>query len=166
MRQEYVILYCEDPNLNVLLFLSLTEVVQSFSQGTVVGITTVVTGTVALIVGFLAGVLVYHCISYHRPPTSKPETSSHQQQKEVSPCNPLQLTGPEYEEVVELRRNRSYEIFKVRENMSKHRSQSSEPESSSHQQQQTRAEYEEPVPAPSKEVVIDLRANVAYGGPM
>ena len=114
MRQEYVILYCEDPNLNVLLFLSLTEVVQSFSQGTVVGITTVVTGTVALIVGFLAGVLVYHCISYHRSQRSKLESSSHQQQKEVSACNPLQLTGPEYEEVVELRQNRSYEIFKVK----------------------------------------------------
>jgi len=82
--------------------------------GTVVGITTVVTGTIALIVGFLAGVLVYHCISYHRPRTSKLDPSSHQQQKEVSACNPQQLTGLEYEEVVELRRNRSYEIFKVR----------------------------------------------------
>ena len=109
------------------------------------GITTVVTGTVALIVGFLAGVLVYHCISNHRPRTSKPESSSHQQQKEVSASNPQQLTGPEYEEVVELRRNRSYEIFKLRENISKHQSQTSEPESFPHQQQQMGAEYEEPV---------------------
>ena len=127
------------------------------------GITTVVTGTVALIVGFLAGVLVYHCISYHRPRTSKLDPSSHQQQKEVSACNPQQLTGPEYEEVVELKRNRSYEIFKVRENISKHQSQSSELESFSHQQQQTGAEYEEPVPAHSNKVVIDLKSYVAYG---
>ena len=123
------------------------------------GITTVVIGT---IVGFLAGALVYHCISYHRSRRSKLELSSHQQQKEVSACNPQQLTGPEYEEVVELRPNRSYEIFKVRGNISKHRSQSSELESFSHQQQ-TGAEYEEPVPAHSDKVVIDLRANVAYG---
>ena len=108
------------------------------------GITTVVTGTIALIVGFLAGVLVYHCISNHRPRTSKPESSSHQEQKEVSASNLQQLTGPEYEEVVELRRNRSYEIFKLRENISKHQSQT-EPESFPHQQQQMGAEYEEPV---------------------
>ena len=110
------------------------------------GITTVVTGTIALIVGFLAGVLVYHFISYHRSQTSKLDSSSHQhqQQKEVSASNPQQLTGPEYEEVVELRRNRSYEIFKLRENISKHQSQT-EPESFPHQQLQMGAEYEEPV---------------------
>ena len=54
-------------------------------------------------------------------------------------------------------------MFKVRETISKHQSQSSELESFSHQQQQTGAEYEEPVPAHSNEVVIDLKSNVAYG---
>ena len=80
----------------------------------------------------------------------------------MSASNPQQLTGPEYEEVVELRRNRSYEIFKVRENISKHQSQSFELESFSYQQQQT-GKYEEPVPAHSNKVVIDLKSNVAYG---
>ena len=139
--------------------------VQSFSIGAVVGITAVVTGTIALAVGFLAGVLVYHCIHYHRSQSSKTEPSSHQQHKAVSACNPLQQTGPEYEEVVELRRNRSYEFrknFEMREDTSMYQSQSSEPESSSHQQQQATAVYEKPMPAPSNDGKIDLRANVAY----
>ena len=138
---------------------------QSFSTGAVVGIKAVVTGTIALTVGFLAGVLVYHCISNHRPQSSKTESSAHQQHKAVSACNTLQQTGPEYEEVVELRRNRSYEFrknFDMREDTSMYQSQSSEPESSSHQQQQTTAVYEKPMPAPSNDGKIDLRANVAY----
>ena len=144
---------------------SSTGAVQSFSTGAVVGITAVVTGTIALAVGFLAGVLVYQCIHYHRSQSSKTESSSHQQHKAVSACNPLQQTGPEYEEVVELRRNRSYEFrknFDMREDTSMYQSQSSKPESSSHQQQQTTAVYEKPMPAPSNDGKIDLRANVAY----
>ena len=130
------------------------------------GITAVVTGTIPLIVGFLAGVLVYHCISNRRSQSSKLESSSYQQPQTVSACNPLQQTGPEYEEVVELRRNRSYEFrknFEMREDSSMYQSQSSEPESFTHQQQQTSAEYEKPMPAPSNDGRIDLRANVAYG---
>ena len=142
-----------------------TGAVQSFSIGAVVGITAVVTGTIALAVGLLAGVLVYHCIHYHRSQSSKTESSSHQQRKAVSACNPLQQTGPEYEEVVELRRNRSYEFrknFDMTADTSMYQSQSSEPESSSHQQQQATAVYEKPMPAPSNDGKIDLRANVAY----
>jgi len=66
----------------------------TISTGATVGITAVIIGTIALITGFLAGVLVYHCISKQ---SSKPETSSHQQQKAAVP---QQQAGPEYEEVV------------------------------------------------------------------
>ena len=125
-------------------YLLATDGVQSFSTGAAVGITTVVTGTLSLIVGFLAGVLVYHCISNHQSQSSKTESSSHQQHKAVSVCNLLEQTVPEYEEVVELRRNRSYEFrknFDMTADTSMYQSQTSEPESSSHQQQQTSAKY-------------------------
>ena len=69
-------------------------------------IAVVVTGVSAFIVGALAGVLVYHCISYkHRSAQFKPESSSHQQQQ----------TDPEYEipdtrwEEIELRKNMAYD---------------------------------------------------------
>ena len=52
-----------------------------------VGIAVVVTGTIAFVVGVLAGVLVYHYISKHRSQL-KAESSFQQQQ-----------TDPEYEEV-------------------------------------------------------------------
>ena len=71
-----------------------------------VGIAVVVTGTIAFVVGVLAGALVYHYISKHRSQL-KPESSSHQQQQ----------TDPEYEAVpatsgkekFELRENIAYE---------------------------------------------------------
>ena len=109
---------------------------------------------------------MYHCIEYCQSQSSKTESSFHQQHKVVSGCNPLEQTVPEYEEVVELRRNRSYEFsknFKMRADTSMYQSQSSEPESFAHQQQQNSAEYEKPMPAPSNDGKIDLRANVAYG---
>ena len=74
----------------------------TLSTGASVGITAVVIATIALIVGFLAGVLVYHCINKH---SSKTETSSHQQQLAAVP---QQRAGPEYEEVVELKENMAY----------------------------------------------------------
>ena len=74
----------------------------TISTGATVGITAVITGTIALIIGFLAGVLVYHCISKH---SSKPGTSSHQQQQAAVPQH---RAGPEYEEVVELKENVAY----------------------------------------------------------
>ena len=142
--------------LKCLPFFSLTDAVGSLSTGAVVGITAMVTGIIALIVGFLAGVLVYHCIHNHRLKNSKPKSPSNQHQDAVSASNPLQQTGPEYEEVVELRRNKSYEFrpnIEMRANISKLTSQSSKPESSSQQQQQTSTEYEE---------VVELRRNKSY----
>ena len=141
----------------------------SLSTGAVVGITAMVTGTLSLLVGFLAGVITFYCISKHRFKSSssfKPDPSSHQQQQQaVSSSSPLQQTSPEYEEVIELRRNTSYGEFKKLEKraiISQHKPQSSEPESSAQQQQQTSAEYEEPVPNTSKDGMIDLGANAAY----
>ena len=52
----------------------------TISTGATVAVTAVIIGTIALIIGALTGVLVYHCISKHRTQSSKPETSSHQQQ--------------------------------------------------------------------------------------
>ena len=75
----------------------------TISTGAAVGITAVIIGTIALITGFLAGVLVYHCISKHRFQSSKP--SSHQQQQATVP---QQQAGPEYEDVVELKENMAY----------------------------------------------------------
>ena len=63
-------------------------------------------GTIALIIGALAGVLVYHCISKHRFQNSKPKLSSNQQQQQAAV--PQQRAGPEYEEVVELKENVAY----------------------------------------------------------
>ena len=77
----------------------------TLSTAVSVGITAVVIATIVLIVGFLAGVLVYHCINKHRFQSSKPGSSSHQQQQATVP---LQRAGPEYEEVVELKENVAY----------------------------------------------------------
>ena len=77
----------------------------TLSTAVSVGITAVVIATIVLIVGFLAGVLVYHCINKHRFQSSKPGSSSHQQQQATVP---QQRAGPEYEEVVELKENMAY----------------------------------------------------------
>ena len=61
-------------------------------------------GTIALVVGILAGMLIYHCIIKHQF-----KSSQQPQQQAVPSSNPLQQTTPEYEEVVELRHNRAYE---------------------------------------------------------
>ena len=77
-------------------------------------------GTIALVVGVLAGMLVYHCIIKHWFKSFKADPSSHQQHQTVPSSNPLPQTGPEYEEVVELRQNRAYELtetsIQMREN--------------------------------------------------
>ena len=67
-------------------------------------------GTIALLVGVLAGMLIYHCIIKHQFKSFKPEPSPHQPQQAVPSSNPLQQTSPEYEEVVELKQNRAYEL--------------------------------------------------------
>ena len=71
----------------------------------VVGITAVVTGIIALTVGFLAGVLLFYCVSNYRRQSSKLESFSHQQPEAVSACNPLQQTSPVYEDVINPRQN-------------------------------------------------------------
>ena len=139
-----------------------TGAVGSLSTGVAVGIAVVI-GAIALIVGFLAGVIVFYCISKHQFKTicSKPEPSSDQQQQPAT-SNPLQQTCPEYEEVIEMRKNSSYgELTRMEKRAitSKHNPHTSEPVSSSQQQQQTGADYEEPV---GKDEKIDPRANVAY----
>ena len=60
----------------------------SLSTGATVGIAVGVTGTIIFVVGVLAGVLLYHCLSKHRSQL-KPELASYQQQ----------LTDPQYEKV-------------------------------------------------------------------
>ena len=142
-----------------------TGAVGSLSTGVAVGIAVVI-GTIALIVGFLAGATVFYCISKHQFKTisSKAEPSSHQQQQPTA-SNPPQQTCPEYEEVIEMRKNSSYgELTRMEKRAitSKHKPHTSEPESSSQQQQQTGADYEEPVANTSKDEKIDPRANVAY----
>ena len=81
----------------------------TFSTAASVGVTyyviSVVISTITLTVGFLAGVLVYHCISKHQSQSSKPESSSRQQQQATVQ---QQRAGPEYEEVVELKENVAY----------------------------------------------------------
>ena len=59
---------------------------------------------IALVVGVVAGILLYHCIIKYPSQSSKAVSSSHQQQQEA---------GPEYEEVptdkkIELRENVAY----------------------------------------------------------
>ena len=63
--------------------------------GIAVGVTT------ALVVGVLAGIFLYHCISKHQSQSSKPKTSTHQQQ---------QVAGPEYEDVSATRVERKIEL--------------------------------------------------------
>ena len=91
----------------------LTDTVSPVTNGATVGITvataTVVAFIVGVLAGVLAGVLLFYYISKHRSQQQlKPEPSFHQEQK-VASSNPLQQTGPEYEEVITQRRNTVYE---------------------------------------------------------
>ena len=85
------------------------DVHTTFSTCPAVEVAAAVTGTIALVVGVLAGVLtgglLFHCISKYPFQSSKPETSSHQHQQAAVP---RQRAGPEYEEVVELKENVAY----------------------------------------------------------
>ena len=96
----------------------------SLSTGATVGIAVGVTGTIILVVGALAGVLLYCCISKHQS-----------QLKAASPSYQQQQTDPEYEEVqtdpmyevpatsgaeIELRENVAYkpvQMIELRENV-------------------------------------------------
>ena len=80
------------------------------TNGATVGISVATATVVAFIIGVLAGALLFYCIGKHQSHQQfKPEPSFHQEQKIVSSSNPLQQTGPVYEEVIELRTNIVYE---------------------------------------------------------
>lgn len=99
---EPVHLYISAAGMQTTNIICATGAVGFLNTDIVVGITAAVTGTSALIVGFLAGVLLFYCISNCRHQSSKLEAASHPQPESVSVCNPLQQTGPQYEEVLEL----------------------------------------------------------------
>ena len=83
-------------------FFPSSDIIQTISTGVAAGIA-VVTGTIAFVVGVLAGVLVYQCISKYRS-RLKPESSSHQQQEE----NQYKVSAISGEEKLELRDNVAY----------------------------------------------------------
>ena len=66
-----------------------------------VGMAVATSTVVAFIAGVVAGVLLYHCINKHRSESSKPESSSHQQQ---------QAAGPVYEEVFAISAKKEIEL--------------------------------------------------------
>ena len=86
------------------------DVAGSLTTGAVVGIAFPGTAVAFFIAGVLAGVLLYHCISKYRSRSSK---SSSKPQQPVSSINPLQQTGPEYEEVIELSESMAYKPVKT-----------------------------------------------------
>ena len=91
-------------------FFPLTGTVCPPINGATVGIVVATATVVAFITGALAGALLFYYISKHQSHQHfKPEPPLHQEQKAVSSSNPLQQTGPVYEEVIELRKNIVYE---------------------------------------------------------
>ena len=94
----------------------LTGSVEPHITSAIMGIAIASTAVVAFIVGILAGITIYHCICKYRSHQSlKSETSFHQQPQSVLSSNPRALLqkGPEYGEVVKLRKNVSYELTKT-----------------------------------------------------
>ena len=96
-----------------------TATVQSLTNGATVGIAVTITAVLTFIAGVLSGILLYHCVNKYQCQNSKPESSFHKEQQSSfhqlpqSVPNPLPQTGPEYEEVVKLKRNVSYELTKT-----------------------------------------------------
>ena len=60
----------------------ITPTILISTAGVTMGIAVVVTGTIAFVVGVLAGVLLYHCISKHQSQLKPASTSQSQQQKD------------------------------------------------------------------------------------
>ena len=87
---------------------------QPLTAGATVEIAVAVTALVTFIAGALSGILLYHCINKYQCQNCKPsfhkeqQSSFHQQPQSVLSSNPMPETGPEYEEVVELKENVSY----------------------------------------------------------
>ena len=96
-----------------------TATVQSLTTGATVGIAVAVTAVLTFITGVLCGILLNHCVNKYQCQNSKPESSFYKEQQPAfrqlppSVANPLPQTGPEYEEVVKLRKNVSYELTKT-----------------------------------------------------
>ena len=79
-----------------------------YTTGATVGIILACIAPVIFLVGVLAGVLIYHCVSKQQLQNTKHESSpSHQQQQSVTASTP---PSPEYAEVIKLRQNRAYEL--------------------------------------------------------
>ena len=86
-----------------------TDVTLSMGAIVAVAIAVVIIGTIVFVVGVLVGVLLYHCINKQssqlkKPQSTKPESSSHQQQQagpeyEKSPEYEEMQASPEYEEM-------------------------------------------------------------------
>ena len=95
-----------------------TGAVQPLTTGATVGIAVAVTAVVTFIAGVLSGILLYHCFNKYQCQNCKPsfhkehQPSFHQPPQPVLSSNQLPQTGPEYEEVVKLRKNASYEFTK------------------------------------------------------
>ena len=93
--------------------IGLSETAQTtLSTGAAVGITAVFTGTTALIIGLLTGVLVYHCINKCRSKKPKP-------QQETVPDYELVSATTSGGEKIELRENMAYspvQKIELREN--------------------------------------------------
>ena len=70
------------------------------------GIAVAATGTIALAVGVLAGVLLYYCISKHQSLSAK--VSSHQQQQAVSSSEEVSAQTISREEKIDQRENLAY----------------------------------------------------------
>ena len=89
---------------------------QPLTAGATVEIAVAVTALVTFIAGALSGILLYHCFNKYQCQNFKHESSFHkeqqpsfhQQPQSVLSSDPLPQTGPEYEEVVELKENVSY----------------------------------------------------------
>ena len=90
--------------LSISLFSDVTQTTSS--TGVAVGITVVATGTIALAVGVLTGVLLYYCISKHQSQGVK--VSSHQQQQAVSSSKEVSAQAASQEEKIDQRENLAY----------------------------------------------------------
>lgn len=87
---------------------------QPLTTGATVGIAVAVTAVVTFIAGALSGILLYHCFNKYSKPSfhKEQQPSFHQPPQSVLFSNQLPQTGPEYEEVVKLKKNASYELTK------------------------------------------------------
>ena len=133
----------------------------TLNRGAAVAAAVIVTGIIALVIGVLT-VILFYCIFNHRSQSCKPKSSFHQWQQAVPSFNTLQPTESMYEEVTELRLNKTYGPIQTGIKMRANETYGPM-ELPSCQEQQTGTEYEEvQVPATSGKHNIELRENEAY----